>query len=115
MAIPSLTAVVAQRIYASVNLPAGYQPSQGPAIVFTTSGGAPDYAPLLRPTLMFRCYGVDEATARRADRALFDAFHGYMGGAVATVVNDVLGQLLAEPDTQWRFVLSYYRALIFNG
>lgn len=110
----ALTALVGSRIYASLNPPAGYSPSVGPAVVFGVNGGSPDYAPILRPTLMFRSYGATEAIARQTDRAVFDALHDYQGGTVLNVVSDVLGQLLAEPDTQWRFVLSYYRALILN-
>lgn len=111
----ALAALTGPRIYASVTLPAGYQPSLGPAVIFNVNGGSPDYAPVLRPTLMFRSYGLTEAIARQTDRAVFDALHDYRGGAVMSVRNDVLGQLLAESDTQWRFVLSYYKAMLLNS
>lgn len=110
----ALTTIVGSRIYSGVTLPSGYKPGDGPAVLFAVNGGSPDYGPTLRPTIQMRCYGIDEATAQQTDRAVFDALHDMRSGQVLYVENDILGQLLAEPETQWRFVLSYYRAQIVN-
>jgi hypothetical protein len=115
VANPALTAVVGQRIYAAERLPAGYKPSEGPAVLFKTNGGIAEYGPTLRPTIQMRCYGLDESTARQVDRLVFDALHELHSGNVLMVELDILGQLVADPETDWRFVLSYYRAQIVNN
>lgn len=110
----ALVEAVADRIYAAERLPAGYKPSLGGAVLFKVVGGSTDYGPTLRPTIMVRSYGMDELTARQVDRLVFDALHELRNGNVLMVENDLLGQLVAEQDTDWRFVLSYYRAQIAN-
>lgn len=110
----ALVTTVGQRIYAAESLPAGYTPSAGSAVLFKTVAGGAEYGPTLRVTLQVQCYGTDEAIARQVDRLVFDALHELRSGNVLMVENDVLGQMLAEPETNWRFVLSYYRAQIVN-
>jgi hypothetical protein len=111
----ALVALVGARIYAAERLPAGYKPSDGPAVLFKTNSGTADYGPTLRPTIQVRCYGLDESTARATDQLVFDALHEMRSGNVLMVELDVLGQMLADPETDWRFVLSYYRAQIVNN
>lgn len=110
----SLVSLVGSRIYAGEKLPAGYKPSIGGAVLFKVNGGSVDYGPTLRPTIQVQCYGLDESSARAVDRALFDALHELRGGSVLMVEADILGQMVADPETDWRYVLSYYRAQIVN-
>lgn len=109
-----LTDVVAGRIYAAERLPAGYKPSIGGAVLFKVSGGLADYAITLRPTIQVQSYGLDESTARQVDRLVFDALHDAQKGNVLKVQIDILGQMVADPETDWRYVLSYYRAQVAN-
>lgn len=110
----TLAAVVADRIYAAERLPAGYKPSLGGAVLFKVMGGNADFGPTLRPTVQVRSYGLTEAVAREVDRAVFDALHELHNGNVLMVEIDILGQMVAEPETDWRYVLSYYRAQVVN-
>jgi hypothetical protein len=109
-----LVAAVGSRIYAAEKLPAGYKPSVGGAVLFKVSGGSADYAITLRPTVQVRSYGLDEGAARQVDRLVFDALHDLQSGNVLKVQVDILGQLVADPETDWRYVLSYYTAQIAN-
>ena len=109
-----LVAVTGERIYAAARLPASYKPVAGGAVLFSVEGGTADYGPTLRPTLKFQCYGLTDAVAWQVDRLVFDALHDLQSGIVLKVQIDVLGQIVAEQQTDWRYVLSYYRAQIAN-
>lgn len=105
-------------IYAAAELPAGYTPSaKGAAVLFQQRGGAPAYhSRTLKSSFQFRCYAANEAAARDLDRALFDALNdvqSFLGMQNARC--SVLGQLLVEPQTEWRFVLSYWDVFLKNS
>lgn len=113
MAQPEMTAVSDQRVYASVDLPAGYNISDGPALLYT-SQMTPSYpSKLLKGSVTFRCYG-NENTARELDRALYDALHDNASKAVKAAHLQTGGQLFQESDTGWYFVLSIYRLVLAN-
>ncbi len=108
---PSLVALVGRRIWAEATNPAaGYKPTQGAALCFAVRGGGPDYSDaLLVPRVQFQCYGRDEDQAQALYRALYSVLHGTGGGAVQYARCDALGQQLADPETGWLFVLTYFR------
>jgi len=105
-------------IFAAANLPAGYTPTAtGPAVLFQQRGGTqPYHSRTLKSSVQFRCYGPNEAEARKLDRTLFDAlndvqaFEGLQNARCA-----VVGQLLVEPQTEWRFVLSFWDVFLKNS
>ena len=121
----SLTELVGTRIYARKAPPAGYSPIAdatkptltGPAVVFDIRGGQPDYSnSLVIASLQFKCYAADDATAIAVDKALYDALHDMSGLSITKAYCEVLGQLLAEPETNppWSFALSFYKVFVQN-
>lgn len=110
-----LAAAFGARVWAGVTPPTGYKPADGPGALFEVRGGAPDYSSqVLRPSVQMRVFGLDEATARGAQRVLYDAFQDMKRGRILGAQCEVLGQVLAEPETEWRFVLSYWQMQIAN-
>ena len=110
-----LTAYTGERIYASRNLPAGYKPTDGPAVVFGIRGGGQDYTShVLMPALQFRCYGATQTLARATDRALHSALNEMSGRGIKWARMEGLGQLLTEPETLWWFVLSFWDVWLGN-
>lgn len=103
-----LVVLTGQRIWAARNLPAaGYQPSQGGAIVFRTRGGGVTYNNKMQfPSVQFKCYGPTEEAAMAVYRALFDVLSS-PSGAIRSPVMDILGQP-AEEENGWPFVLTFY-------
>lgn len=110
----ALRDLVGERMYAGRNVPpVGYLPEQGPCVVFKTRGGRPDYEDaLLMPSVQFKCYGADEVTAGVVYRMLFDALQSRAGGGILHAESETLGEPLEEPETEWRFVLSFWRVMI---
>ena len=110
---PGLTVHTQERLYASISLPKGYDPSNGKALLFNVRGGTPDYSSLvLRPSMQFRSVGKTEAEARELDRALFDALNDASYCKIKMAQLETIGQLLRFPATGWPFVLSFYRLFI---
>lgn len=105
----TLASLAGSRIYVGRDLPAGYTPADGPAVLARANGGTPDYANTIRPSLQVRCYGLTEGAVREVSRAVFDALHDLRSGRIVNAQCDILGQSLSEPDTGWLFELSYYR------
>jgi len=106
----TLTALTSTRIYAGRDVPPkGYKPSDGACVVFRVRGGAPDYDDaLLNPSVQFKVYGEDEVAAFAVYQALYDRLHNGYSATILHAESEVLGQLLEEPDTEWRFVLAYF-------
>ena len=103
---------VAQRVYAGLTLPTGYKPADGRAILMRMAGGDTDYSGhMLRPVMQIECYGPTEADAVAVDLALLDILNNKrVCGGYCRV--QTLGTLLADPETEWRFVLSYYQLFV---
>ena len=118
MGYTGLTSLVGNRVYASTDLPAGYTPDDGPAVLFNVRGGqGPDESGLITwPSYQFRSYAATEAEAREVDRAVYGALNFTSSNRVKMARLDVYPQLLRqpEPEPQWPFVLSFYRAIIAN-
>lgn len=115
LARPGLTAVANRRIYASLYLPKGYKPDDGPALLYSARGGGQDYSSLvLSPSYQFRSFGPTQAEARRLDRALYDELNDAQCYPIKIARLETIGQLFEEPDTGWPFVLSFYRINFSN-
>ena len=112
----ALTALVGTRIYAGTSLPAGYTPDDGPAVLLGVRGGADTYSgATLMPSVQFRSYGADDATARSVDRALYDALVDVAGLHVRTAQLETIGQLMNDPETDWPYMWSAYRVWVVNS
>lgn len=120
LADDGLTALVNTRVFAGRNEPpAGYTPGgDGPCVTFKARGGAGTYRgrdyedALLIPSMQFKCYGASEVEAFQVYRALADALHGGHGASILHAEEAGFGQLLEEPDIEWRFVLSFFDVMV---
>ena len=110
--VAPITALTSTRIYASRDTPPpGYSPDDGAALVFKTRGGtiSSERSAIVNPSLQFKAYGQTEADAMDLYLALVDALEGKHPGAVRVALTETLGQPLEEPETQWRYVLSFFK------
>lgn len=110
----ALTIYTGQRLYASLSLPATYSPATGAAILFNVRGGSVGFEKILNPSMQFRTYAQTEAKARQADSALFDSLHDKKSGPMLYAMLETYPQLLLDPETQWPYMLSFYRLLYRN-
>lgn len=111
-----LTVLTGQRIHASLYLPKGYEPSQGPALIFNIRAGSQDYSSaVFQPSIQFRAYAKTQAEAKAVDRALYDVLNDKDCYPIKMARLEVMGQLLEEPDTRWPYVLSFYRLFVGNS
>lgn len=109
-----LVGLVGNRVYAGRDVPpVGYAPGDGPCVTFRVRGGEPDYDDaLLNPSVQFKCYAPDEPSSYEVYRALYDHLHNGQAAGIAHAESEVLGQLLEEPETDWHFVLAYFRVML---
>lgn len=114
LAQTTLYALVSTRIYAESDMPEpNYKPSVGPAICFKVRGGVQDYSEgMFVPSLQIKIYGATPLVANTTYRALWDALHGGAGASMRWAQNEILGTTLAEPDSGWPFVLTFFRVWI---
>jgi len=129
--IAGITAITGtgKRLVAGPNLPAGYKPQDGSALLFNVRSGSQDYTSgMLNPSIQFRSYGgFDEgervmqgnAAAWALDQALYDGVNDktYEAGNIAffRLEDGTFPVLLNEPGTDWPYVLSFYRVHIRNN
>lgn len=102
------------RIWAGRDFPiAGYQPSDGNAVVFKARDQGPDYddAVLIVP-IQAKCYGTSEIGATTCYRALYDALQNAATSTILHAESDGGGQILEEPETGWLFVLAYFLVVL---
>lgn len=106
----SVAALTGQRIYAGVVYPPPEYVAGQYAICFNARGGALGYdRRLLSESFTFKCYGADEQSAMALYRTLVDAIDDTQGGAIRHCELEVTGYPLLEPDTDWPFVLTFFR------
>lgn len=109
LAQASLVALTGQRIYASDQLPTGYKPSDGAAILIGMRSGGMDYtSQVLRIAAQFRIYAPTQAQIITADSTLFDVLNDAQSVLLSARL-DVPGQQLTHPDTLWSFMLTFYQ------
>lgn len=114
---PAITALTGTRIYANRDVPpTGYTPDQGAAICFASRGGSvnDESSTHLRESYQFKCYGLDEVAAHSLSLALYDALHEARFWPVRQSMAEALPQPLEEPETQWRYSLSFYSFFFAN-
>ena len=110
-----LTALTQARIYASLDLPAGYGVDTGPALLFSVRGGVLDYSSkVLSPSYQFRCYAGTQAQARALSQALFDVLNDKASGKIKFARLENIPTLLRDPAVSWPFMLAFYRITIGN-
>ncbi len=117
-----------KRLVYGRDLPAGYKPSDGSALLFNIRSGGQDYTSgMLMPSIQFRSYGkfdqnerpvLGDAAAWDLDQALYNAVNdtSYEDGHIARfrMEDGTFPVLLTEPGSEWPYVLSYYRVHIRN-
>lgn len=107
VAQPAMRQTFGQRVYASIDPPAGYTPTVGPACVFVLRGGALD--DIWTPTGDFLVYGASEAHARAADRTLVTTLHGARSPGIHMARCVSAGSLVQNPETGWIAIQSLYQ------
>ncbi len=118
LSLPTVVAVVGQRVFLAAELPAGYDPKAvtttptltGPAILFSDRGGQPGRTSVVLDSIYHaQCYAVDQPTARSLDAALFAALHDRAAGRLRSVRCTTTGQHLVSPRTNWHLYLSVWQ------
>lgn len=106
-----VSALTGGRIYAERSYPPrGVTPSAGNLLVFKARGGSVAYhSQQVMPSFQFKCYAGTELAANTLYRALFEALQDMHSGVFLHGECEVLGQTLEEPETEWVFVLTYFR------
>lgn len=112
----SVTALTGNRVYAGrAYPPPEYQPGQY-AICFNARGGALTYdRQLAQESFTFKCYADNEVNAMTLYRTLVDAIDDTQGGAIRHCELEITGVPLREPDTDWPFVLTFFRVTFQKG
>lgn len=109
-----LVALTGQRIFASDQLPAGYKPGDGAAILIGMRGGGMDYSSqILKISAQFRIYAPTQSQIIMVDSTLFDVLNDAQSVLLSARL-DVPGQQLTHPDTLWNFMLTFYQLRFQN-
>lgn len=116
--LAGVRAVFGSRIYAGVNLPAGYKPQDGVALLLAMRGGSQDFSSkLFSVSIQVRVYAESEAQARQAAKHLYDELNDSKARRVcyARMESGTMPVLLLEPETNWPYVLMFFRIFIQNA
>lgn len=115
----AITSLTSTRIWADrLNPPPGYKPADGVAICFKVRGGVDlDPSVIMDPSFQFKIYGhadnvSDEVTCRAAARVLHDNFQERANEHILTVRRETLPVTLQEPETNWTYVLVFYKVMV---
>lgn len=110
--------LVGNRIYAT-RLPEGFNNTHSALVLFTRSGSCDLRAPLYSPSFQIKCYGgsPNMQASKTLYRSLHDVLHGAIHqnvteGCLMSAHEEVLGQELIDPDTDWPYVLTFYNCNI---
>lgn len=113
-----LTDLTGSRIWAALTYPpAGYNPSDGPAIVFNSRGGPGlSYnSQMLTDSIQFKCYAADQLAALTLYGVLVDVLHDASALNIRNAALEVSGAVLQEPEpVGWPFVLCFF-TVIFDS
>lgn len=106
--------LVGTRVYAGRDVPpVTYSVADGACITFRVRGGLGDYEDaLLSPSVQVKCYAATEQQADVLYRAVDDALQDGRDSDILWAQRETLGQPLEEPQTEWRFVLGFYRVMV---
>lgn len=106
---PEVTALTGDRIWEGPDLPEGYSPLEGPAIVFVLRTGPIEYhRRLVRPSYFVRMYGASESECSNLWRRCVDVWPSVRNGQSRIQLDRSNGVLRIdrEPTTGWRFAVS---------
>ncbi len=95
------------RIYASIDPPAGYTPTDGPACVFVVYGSQLD--DIWTPSGDFLVYAATETMARNANQVLVRSLHETRTSVIRMARCVSAGHLIQNPETGWIAVQSIYQ------
>ena len=115
--LQGVTAAFGKRIYASRLLPSGYKPEQGPACLFAVRGGGMDFSSkLFSPSVQFRIYAQDEVKTREVAGKLFDAINDTKARGIiyARMEDGTIPTLMTEPDSNWPYILIFFKFFLTN-
>lgn len=112
-----ILALTSGRVYANIDLPPTYKPSDGSALLLSPRGGGVDHTShMLTQSFAFRAYGLEPDNAWDVYEATHEAMQykfDYSSG-IRTADQEVAGVLLTAPQTGWLFVLSFYSIMFVN-
>lgn len=105
-----LTTLTSTRIYAGRTYPPeNYTPGQH-TITFNARGGTLDYSSTTSAeSFTFKCYGSSPNHAMTLYRKLVDVLHDKRGPGIRHAELEVTGYPLQEPETDWHYVLCFFR------
>lgn len=115
--LPDLTQIFGTRIFTGRNLPAGYKPGNGAALLLMVRGGDQDFSSrVLMPSIQFRIYAETEKEARQASQALYKGINDQKNRQIifSRMESGTLPVLLSEPGTDWPYVLTFFKFHIQN-
>lgn len=113
--VPAVAGLFGSRLFAGSRLPAGFNIETGPALLFTPRGGGQDFSGKHHtPSFQFRAYAKTEALAREASRVLYDALNDKPSREIKSGRLEGYPAMLRDPDTQWPYMLSFYRIGLAN-
>lgn len=109
--VSGLTTHTDSRIYAGLDWPAGYKPSDGPAVLFSQRSGGlyPDGEGVQAPSMQYQICADSPSLSRTVARALYTALHSQSGSGLKLSMREVHDQLLPEPEPGWHIVYTAYR------
>jgi hypothetical protein len=105
------------RIWAEVDTPPPeYQPGQGSGLCFKVRDGniPSETVAILGRSFQFKVYASDESQAQAGYRTLFEALNFKSNVNIKMAQEEVAGQTLREPDSNWPFVLTFFHVLFAN-
>lgn len=92
-----------------------YKPAQGPAICFKARDDQYDEEDaVIWVSYQVKFYGLTEKTAYDLYRTFRAEAIPYRGNSVVNIVKEGGGQSLLEPDTEWFYVLAFFRVMFLN-
>lgn len=112
----STVALSSTRVWAERDTPVpGYTPADGPGICFKARDDEYDEEDaVIWVSYQFKFYGLTEMIAYDLYRTFRAEAIPYRGSLVQSIVKQGGGQSLLEPDTEWFYVLAFFRVMFLN-
>jgi len=106
---------LAERISAGPNLPTGYRPAQGAAILLSLRSMSQDYSRGVAPAIVqFTTYAFDAVTVRAAEKKLYESLNDKSSPKMLGCFFRQTSGLGQTPDGNWWFAISLYNCQFFN-
>lgn len=112
--VKALRELVGDRVYYGTDLPEGYQPGAGPAVLFKRRGGRALLSAVLEPSMQYECYGATLSVAEETYRALCAALDGQSGPGIKQSVLEMPGEPMRDPETGWPLVMTAFKHWLSN-